>query len=116
MPERSGLGSQIGLGTESTWGTAVTVNTFLPYLSEGVEYGQNYVKSPALQAGVISQLDALHVATTHTVGGPLSLDVTRLGFGKLLNLLHGSTVTPSTPGGATLARLQNKRLVVRWYF
>jgi hypothetical protein len=106
MSERSGLSSQLGLGTETTWGTAVTPTTFLPYLSEGIEYQQSYIRSPALEAGVVSLLGDLHVATTHAITGPVNLDVTRSGFGKLLNMLHGNSVSPSTPGGATNARLQ----------
>ena len=101
MSERSGLSSQLGIGTETTWGTAVTPTTFLPYLSEGIEYQQAYIRSPALEAGVVSQLGDLHVATTHGISGPVNLDVTRSGFGKLFNLLHGNSVSPSTPGGAT---------------
>jgi len=106
MSEKSGLASQLGIGVETTWGTAVTPTTFLPYLSEQVQYQPNYVRSPALQAGVVSQLDGLHVQTTHSVSGPINVDVQRAGMGKLFDMLHGNTVTPSTPGGATLARLQ----------
>jgi hypothetical protein len=110
MSERSGLSSQLGIGKETTWGTAVTPTTFLPYLSEGIQYVPAYIRSPALAAGVVSLLDGLHVQTTHAITGPINLDVVRSGMGKLFNLLHGNTVSPSTPGGATNARLQTHNI------
>ena len=39
----TGLGSQFGMKKESTWGTAVTVDTFYKYESESLSLDQTYV-------------------------------------------------------------------------
>lgn len=100
MPIKSGLGAQLGIGTESAWGTPVTPNTFLPFISESLRLEKNYIRTAGLRAGQFAQAEDLHVATTRAVSGSFSCDVLNKGMGKLLNLLHGNVVTPTGAGTA----------------
>lgn len=102
---KSGIGAQLGVKAESTWGTAVTVNDFIPFTSEDLRLRKNYIESGGLRAGQLGQATELHVATTSWVEGTVEFEPLTKHFSKWLNLLHGNTVTPTTPGGATNARL-----------
>lgn len=101
----SGLGAQLGLGTESTYGTAVTVARFLPFNSESFKLQKQFIESRGLRAGRMFQSSGLTIATTKDVNGGFALEVPNKGFGLLLNQLHGNTVTPVQQGG-TAAYLQ----------
>ena len=106
MP-RSGVGAQLGAKSESTWGTAVTVTDFHPFQSEDIRLRKTNIESAGLRAGQLVQMSALHVATTSFAEGTVEFDPMTRGFSKWLNLLHGNTVTPSTPAGGTSARVHS---------
>lgn len=110
MAIKSGVGAQLGVRSESTWGTAVTVNDFIPFTSEEIRLRKNYIESGGLRAGQLAQRQELHVATTSFVEGPVEFEPLTKAFSKWLNLLHGNTVSPTTPGGATNARLHTHEL------
>lgn len=95
----SGLGAQLGIATESTYGTYAAPTTFLKPTSESIQRTNNYVRTFGLGAGSLVQDANLHTLTTHTAAGGFVLDVRDKGFGKLLNLLHGNTVTPTSLTG-----------------
>lgn len=105
----SGLGSQLGWATESTYGTPVTPNRFAEYQSEGIKLDKEFLNSRQLRAGRMFQASTRRVATTRQAGGPLSMEVPNKGFGSLLNQLHGNTVTP-TQQAATAAYLQTHNI------
>jgi hypothetical protein len=91
----SGLGSQLGLAAETTYGTAVTVAKFFEYTSETLKLDRQYVLSKQLRAGRMMQSSSRRSATTKSAAGGVVLEVPTAGFGPILNLLHGETVTPS---------------------
>ena len=95
MAFRSGLGAQLGISTEETYGTYKAPTTFLPFESESLALTQNYVESRGLKANQMVQAKNLHLATTKIVGGSLSLEFLDQGMGKFLNLLHGNSASPS---------------------
>src|SRR5436190_14397793 len=106
MAIRSGLGAQLGLKTESSVGTFIAPTAFYPFTSEGIELDKTYVRSRGLRAGRMAQSSALHVGTTRTASGPITLEWLTKGMGSILNLLHVTCVTP-TQQAATPAYLQN---------
>ena len=110
MP-RSGLDAQLGLGAESTYGTAGTITRFLPFTRESLELEVQYVRTAGLRAGRLAQLDELHVATTRQGSGSIEMPFYQKGMGMLLNLLHGDTVTP-TQVGTTGAYVQTHNVGV----
>lgn len=94
MSGRSGLGAQIGVATEETYGTFKAPTRFYPFESESLALTKNYVKSSGLRAGRLSQASTLHRATTRTAAGDFSIELFDQGTGILFNQLHGETITP----------------------
>lgn len=106
MAHGSGLDAQLGIGTESTYGTRVAPATFIPFESESLALTQEYIENQPLMSGVMVQPQGYHVASTRSVEGTVEMLYFDRGMGKILNLLTGDTVTPATPSGATNARTQ----------
>ena len=104
MPHGSGLDAFLGIGAESTYGTRVAPATFLPFTSESLALTQEFVSSQPLMNGVMVQPSGLHRSSTRSVEGSIEMELYDRGMGKLLNMLHGNTVTPTTPGGGTDSR------------
>lgn len=101
----SGLGAQLGIATESRYGTYAAPATFLEFTSESLRLAQNYVRTAGLRAGRLIQSENLHTTTTRTVSGDVQLDAMDQGLGKLLNLLHGNVVTPTRVTGGLYRQL-----------
>lgn len=104
MPHGSGLDAQLGIATETTYGTRATPNAFFGFESESLAVTPNFLESQPLMGGVMVQPANLMEEVTRTVEGSIEMLLMDRGIGKFLNLLHGNTVTPSTPSGATSAR------------
>lgn len=98
MPQRSGLGAQLGIKRETTYGTYVAPTRFLPFTSEGIELAKQYIRSRGLRSGKMAQASGLHKATTRAAEGPIVLELLNQGFGMIFDLLHGDTVVPTQIG------------------
>jgi Phage tail tube protein len=105
----SGLGAQLGLGAETTYATAVTVNRFQEFASESMKLNRAFLLSQQLRAGRMFQSSSRRSATTRSAAGDASFEVPSQGFGPWLNLLHGNTVVP-VQQGATKAYLQTHNI------
>ena len=105
----SGLGSQVGFSTESTWGTRVVPAKFVRGTAYAANRAQNRVQGEGIQAGVIGNIGAHYVETTEAGEGSVSLDVQTNGMGPLLQALTGGTST-ITQQAATAAWLQTHTL------
>jgi hypothetical protein len=105
----SGLGSQVGFSTESTWGTRVAPAKFVRGTAYAANRAQNRVQGEGLQAGVIGNIGAHYVETTEAGEGSLSCDIQTSGFGPLFQALTGGTST-IVQQAATAAWLQTHTL------
>lgn len=110
MAVASGVGAQLGIKAETTWGTAVTPDTFLPFTSESITRQFEYIESKGLQAGILAQPQGLYVQTTESITGSVDLAVTTADHHPFFNMLHGNSVSPTTPGGGTNTRLQTHNI------
>lgn len=96
----SGLSSQVGIGQEVTVGTAVTVNRFLEFDSESINYTKNTLQGVGLHAGGQYNRAARRVVSTVDAGGDLNLEMS--WFNQLLLWKHalgvatGPTVVTGT--------------------
>jgi hypothetical protein len=95
MAERSGVAGQFGLAAEETYGTYKAPATFYPLDSESLSCEKDYIRYAGLRAGRLMQAKTLHVGTTRSAGGGVNLPFLNQGMGKILNMLHGETVTPT---------------------
>ena len=100
----TGLGSQLGLKKETTWGTAVTVDKFFKYENESFTLDRNYVDPIGLQAGVTFAPQSLTKATTRTAGGGFEMYTPYKLTGHLFDQMVAGTITP-VQQAATIAYL-----------
>lgn len=97
----SGLGSQVGFSTESSWGTRVAPATFVRANSYTVNRVQNRVQGEGIQAGNLGNFGAHYVEVTEAGEGSITMDVQTVGMGPLLQALTGGTSTISQQGTST---------------
>lgn len=103
----AGLGTQLGISTESTYGTYVAPTQFHRYTSESLRLTNEYVRTAGLGGQGLLQPESLHTKTTRQAGGDITFDVVDKGLGRWLNLLHGNTVTPAAMTGGLWRQLHN---------
>lgn len=98
----SGLGAQVGVAAEATYGTFKTPNRFFEFSSEGLNLSRGFILSQGLRAGRMYQSSTRRTATTRSASGPVAFETPTAGLGPWLNLLHGETVTPVKEGATTM--------------
>lgn len=106
MAARSGLGAQLAVAKETTYGTRVTPSRALPIVSEDLAENPEFFRSDALRAGQMARAANLHRRTTRQVEGTINMELLTEGMGWLFDMLHGNTVTPTAVSGSTLAKEQ----------
>ncbi|WP_172384802.1 phage tail tube protein [Streptomyces sp. MNP-20] len=105
----SGLGAQLGIAAESTYGTFVAPTKFVEFTKESLVLKKTTAQSAGIAAGRLLPLSSRRVLTQREVSGSLDLEVTNKAMGILLQALMGTTVTP-VQQGVTTAYLQTHTL------
>jgi hypothetical protein len=96
MAVGSGIGSQLGIATETTYNTAVTVARFYEFTSESINYNKKTVDGLGLRAGGLLPRSQRRVVTTFDTTGDIMLDLPTNGLGLLLAHATGSFPSPTT--------------------
>jgi hypothetical protein len=109
MAVASGLGSQVGVAAESTYGTYVTATTFVQALSVNLKKVKNTTQDTGLQAGRLLPLGSRRVTTTKGGEGSIKFNAVNKGMGVFLQALMGTAVTP-VQQASTAAYLQTHTL------
>ena len=102
----SGIGSQLGIATETTFNTPVTVSTFYEFTNESINYNKNISVGLGLRAGGQVARSGRRVVTTSDATGDINLDLPTKGLGLLLSYAMGGTV--QTSGTYTLGDVYGK--------
>ena len=92
MALASGLAAQLGLKEETTYGTAVTVDTFGEFVSESIKFDRSRIESAGLRAG----RRVLHrwAQGSQRAAGDLELELPNVGvIGWLLKHAFGGVAT-----------------------
>ncbi|MDT9689387.1 phage tail tube protein [Streptomyces sp. P9(2023)] len=105
----SGLGAQIGIAAESTYGTYVAPTKFPEFTQESLVLKKTTAQSSGIAAGRLMALSSRRVVTQREASGSIEMEVANKGMGVLLQALMGTTVTP-VQQGATAAYLQTHTL------
>ncbi|MEV8548315.1 phage tail tube protein [Streptomyces glaucescens] len=105
----SGLGAQLGIAAESSYGTFVAPTKFIEFTSESLQLKKTTAQSAGIAAGRLLALSSRRVVTRREVGGSISLEVTNKSMGLLLQALMGATVSP-VQQATTTAYLQTHTL------
>lgn len=105
----SGLGAQIGIASESSYGTFTASSKFIEFTKESLALKKTTAQSMGIAAGRLLPLSARRVVTRKEVQGSLEMEVSNKGMGLLLQQLMGTSVTP-VQQGVTTAYLQTHTL------
>ena len=92
----SGIGSQLGIATETTFNTSVTVSRFYEFTSENLTFSKKTAVGMGLRAGGQLPRSQRRVVTTTDAGGDIVLDLPTRGLGLLLSHATGSTPSAVT--------------------
>lgn len=103
MAIRTGLGAQLGLGVETTYGTYAAPTRTLEFTSEGLTVNRERIESAGIRKGSTVRRAGRWADNRKGGGGPLSMELATKGFGLLLKHAMGS-VAITTPVGSTNAR------------
>lgn len=97
----TGLGSALGVATETIYGTFVPPTSWFPSFStEDLKLNQQFDQIAGLRPDVLVQQDGLHLPTVSHGEGPIEITPISVGLHPLLNILQGATVTPTGSGTA----------------
>ncbi|MDG9717400.1 phage tail tube protein [Streptomyces sp. DH24] len=105
----SGLGAQLGIAAETTYGTFVAPSRFIEFTKESLALKKTTAQSAGIAAGRLMALSSRRVVTRREAGGSIDLEVTNKGMGLLLQALMGTSVTP-VQQATTAAYLQTHTL------
>ncbi|MFJ7049048.1 phage tail tube protein [Streptomyces sp. NPDC101112] len=105
----SGLGAQLGIAAEVSYGTYVAPTKFVEFTKEGLALKKTTAQSAGIAAGRLLPLSARRVLTRQEVQGSIDFEVTNKSMGLLHQALMGTAVTP-VQQAATAAYLQTHTL------
>jgi hypothetical protein len=105
----SGLGAQLGIAPETTYGTYVAPTKFVEFTKESLVLKKTTAQSSGIAAGRLLPLSSRRVVTQREAAGSVEMEVTNKGMGLLLQALMGTTVSP-VQQAATAAYLQTHLL------
>ncbi|WP_318203026.1 phage tail tube protein [Streptomyces sp. SCL15-4] len=105
----SGLGAQLGIAAESSYGVFVAPTRFVEFTKESLVLKKTTAQSAGVAAGRLVPLSSRRVLTRREVSGSIDLEITNKGMGLLLQALMGTTVTP-VQQATTTAYLQTHTL------
>lgn len=107
MPTGTGLDAQLGLKLESVYGTAVTVDKFLEFNSESLQWEPTLLEPTGLRAGAKFKRASQLTRSRESVSGSLEVPHSTRNMGTLWKLALGSSVTtPTLVGGVGSAYKQ----------
>ncbi|MGW3595011.1 phage tail tube protein [Streptomyces sp. NPDC005167] len=116
----SGLGAQVGIAAEVSYGTFLAPTKFIEFTKESLALKKTTAQSAGIAAGRLLPLSSRRVVTQRQASGSLEMEVTNKGMGILLQTLMGTTVTPVQQGAGpaylqthTLADVAGKSLVIQ---
>lgn len=105
----SGLGAQMGISAESTYGTFVAPAKFIEFTKENLVLKKTTAQSAGIAAGRLLALSSRRVITRKEASGSFDMEVSNKAMGVLLQALMGTSVTP-VQQGVTTAYLQTHTL------
>ncbi|WP_416983554.1 phage tail tube protein [Streptomyces sp. T028] len=105
----SGLGAQLGVAAESSYGTFTASTRFTEFTKQSLALKKTTAQSAGIAAGRLLPLSSRRVVTRQEAAGSVDMEVANKGMGLWVQGLMGTTVTP-VQQGATTAYLQTHTL------
>lgn len=88
-----GRGAVIGLGEESTWGTAVSRTNWRPLISTDLTRTIEKVPRPSLRVGAAGAMRRAHYVQADNAGGSFEIEATYENVGLLIKHIMGTVAT-----------------------
>lgn len=85
------MAGQVGFKSESSWGTAVTVDTFVPVLSASLDVDEGYLRSSGIRAGRRTRAPGRLGA--RKVSGSVELELPNVSIAALMKHMFGAVST-----------------------
>ncbi|MEH0578996.1 phage tail tube protein [Streptomyces sp. B21-108] len=105
----SGLGAQLGIAAESSYGTFIAPTRFSEFTKQSLALKKTTAQSAGIAAGRLLPLSSRRVVTRQEAVGSVDMEVANKGMGLWIQSLMGTTVTP-VQQGVTTAYLQTHTL------
>jgi hypothetical protein len=105
----AGIGGQLGIAAESTYGTYVAPTIFPEFSKESIKLKKTTAQSSGIASGRLLDVGSRRVVTQKEATGGWEMEVTNSKMGVLLQALMGTTVTPVQQSAST-AYLQTHTL------
>lgn len=109
----SGLGAQLSIAAESTYGTFVVPSKHLEFNKESLQAKKVTAQSAGIATGRLLARASRRVVTQRSAAGSVEMEVANKGMGIILQSLMGTSVTP-VQQGATAAYKQTHLLADVW--
>lgn len=108
MATGTGLDAQLGFKLETTWGTPVTVDKFIEFDSESLQWEPTWIEPTGLRVGTKFKRASRLVQSRQTVTGGFETQFASRTMGTLLKAALGSTVTtPALVLGSAYKQVHN---------
>ena len=105
----SGLGAQLGIAAEVSYGTYVAPAKFVEFTKEGLAFKKTTAQSAGIASNRLLPLAARRVLVQQEAAGGIDMEVTNKAMGLWIQGLMGTSVTP-VQQAATAAYLQTHTL------
>lgn len=116
----SGLGAQIGIIAEGSYGVYSAPTRFIEFTKESLALKKTTAQSAGIAAGRLLPLSSRRVLTRKEVQGTLEMEIANKGLGPIFQTLMGTSVTPVQQAASaaylqthTLASVAGKSLVIQ---
>lgn len=96
MTTGTGLDAQLGFKLETTVGTEVTVDKFIEFDSEGLEFDPTFIEPTGLKVGTKVKRGSRLVQSRNMVSGSISFQHATRNMGAFWKMALGSSVTSPT--------------------
>jgi hypothetical protein len=96
MATGTGLDGQLGFKLETTWGTPVTVDTFIEFDAETIDWTPTFIEPTGIRVGTKYKRASRLVQSRQTVSGGFSTQFATRTMGTLVKAALGSSVTTPT--------------------
>src|SRR5438067_4146244 len=106
MATGTGLDAQFAVGTESTWGTAVTPDRVIEFNEETIKLDPKWLEPTGLRVGQKYKRASRLRRSELSVSGDFTFEVATLGIGRLVKYMLASALTTPTQIASTTAYKQ----------
>jgi hypothetical protein len=93
------LDASIGLGKETTWGSAVVTDRFFEFVDESIEWKPTFLQGAGLRVGSRVQRSSRRKLGKQEAGGDINIEAVTKGIGRILEAVFGNSTSTQIAAG-----------------